>query len=151
MLGRLPADSELLVADILREPTALITVEERAKMFGLGDLESAVMNVLWGTAEPAKVREVLDRLDTPKQLAYTTVMTVLDNLHRKGWVERELDGKAYRYVPAISREEAAARALRDIVDSSGDPEGVLLHFAQSVSEEETEVLRKGLRRKARRK
>ncbi|WP_027941678.1 BlaI/MecI/CopY family transcriptional regulator [Amycolatopsis taiwanensis] len=120
-------------------------------MFGLGDLESAVMNVLWGTAEPAKVREVLDRLDTPKQLAYTTVMTVLDNLHRKGWVERELDGKAYRYVPAISREEAAARALRDIVDSSGDPEGVLLHFAQSVSEEETEVLRKGLRRKARRK
>jgi predicted transcriptional regulator len=119
-------------------------------MFGLGDLESAVMDVLWRSAEPIKVREVLERLETPKQLAYTTVMTVLDNLHRKGWVERELDGKAYRYEAAIGREEAAARALRDIVDSSGDPKAVLLYFAQSVSEEEVEVLRRGLERKARR-
>jgi predicted transcriptional regulator len=53
-------------------------------MFGLGDLESAVMAVLWGSTEPGKVREVLERLHTPKQLAYTTVLTVLDNLHRKG-------------------------------------------------------------------
>ncbi|MEU0510983.1 MULTISPECIES: BlaI/MecI/CopY family transcriptional regulator [Amycolatopsis] len=117
-------------------------------MFGLGDLESAVMDVLWRTAEPIKVRQVLEQLDTPRQLAYTTVMTVLDNLHRKGWVERELDGKAYLYEPALSREEAAARALRGILDSSGDPEAVLLRFAQSVSADEVDVLRKGLRRKA---
>jgi predicted transcriptional regulator len=120
-------------------------------MFGLGDLESAVMEVLWAAAEPVKVREVLEQLKTPRQLAYTTVMTVLDNLYRKGWVQRELDGKAYRYVPAVSREEAAARALRQIVDSSGDPEAVLLHFAASVSEAEVDVLRRGLRRKARRR
>ncbi|MFJ8817539.1 BlaI/MecI/CopY family transcriptional regulator [Amycolatopsis thermoflava] len=120
-------------------------------MFGLGDLESAVMDVLWRAAEPVKVREVLDRLSTPRQLAYTTVMTVLDNLHRKGWAERALDGKAYRYRPALSREEAAARALRTILDSSGDPEAVLLHFARSVSEEEGDALRKGLRRKARKR
>ncbi|MDQ0382005.1 BlaI/MecI/CopY family transcriptional regulator [Amycolatopsis thermophila] len=120
-------------------------------MFGLGDLESAVMDVLWNTPEPVKVRAVLEQLNTPKQLAYTTVMTVLDNLHRKGWVERQLDGRAYLYQPAIGREEAAARALRDIVNSSGNPEGVLLHFAQSVSEEEVDVLRKGLRRKPRRR
>ncbi|GAA3794945.1 BlaI/MecI/CopY family transcriptional regulator [Amycolatopsis tucumanensis] len=120
-------------------------------MFGLGDLESSVMDVLWRVAEPVKVREVLERLSTPRQLAYTTVMTVLDNLHRKGWVERALDGKAYRYQPALSREEAAARALRTILDSSGDPEAVLLHFAQSASEEEVDVLRKGLRRKARKR
>lgn len=109
------------------------------------------MDVLWRSAEPVKVRAVLERLDTPRQLAYTTVMTVLDNLHRKGWVQRELDGKAYRYVPTVGREAAAARALRDIVDSSGDPKAVLLHFARSVSEEEVEVLRKGLRRKAQRR
>lgn len=119
-------------------------------MFGLGDLESAVMDVLWRSAEPVKVREVLDRLETPKRLAYTTVMTVLDNLHRKGWVSRELDGKAYRYVPAVGREAAAARALRHIVDSSGDPEAVLLHFARLASDEEVEVLRRGLRRKSQR-
>ena len=120
-------------------------------MFGLGDLESAVMGVLWGATEPMKVREVLERLDTPRQLAYTTVMTVLDNLHRKGWVERELEERAYRYRPAIARQGAAARALREILDSSGNPEAVLLHFAQSVSQEEIDALRKGLRRKARRR
>lgn len=118
-------------------------------MFGLGDLESAVMDILWDAAEPMKVRDVLERLSTPRQLAYTTVMTVLDNLHRKGWVERNLEDRAYRYRPAIARREAAARALREILDSCGDPEAVLLHFAQSVSQEEIEVLRRGLRRKAR--
>ncbi|WP_236794405.1 BlaI/MecI/CopY family transcriptional regulator [Amycolatopsis sp. GM8] len=120
-------------------------------MFGLGDLESAVMAVLWNSAEPLKVRGVLERMSTPRQLAYTTVLTVLNNLHRKGWVERELTGKAFIYQAAIGHEEAAARALRDILESSTDPEAVLLHFAQSTSAEESEALRKGLRRKARRR
>ncbi|MFD1150620.1 BlaI/MecI/CopY family transcriptional regulator [Saccharothrix hoggarensis] len=119
-------------------------------MRGLGELEAAVMDVLWRTAEPLKVREVLERLDTGKQLAYTTVMTVLDNLHRKGWVVRELEGKAYRYQPAMSRAEAASAALRDVLAASGDPEAVLLHFARSASDRETELLRKALPRKPRR-
>jgi predicted transcriptional regulator len=116
-------------------------------MQGLGELETAVMNVLWQTPEPLKVREVLERLDTHRQLAYTTVMTVLDNLHRKQWAERELHGKAYRYEAAFSREEAAARALRDVLDSSGDPNAVLMHFVASVSDEETDLLRDALRKK----
>jgi predicted transcriptional regulator len=120
-------------------------------MFGLGDLESAIMDVLWRAYEPVKVRDVLDSLDTGKELAYTTVMTVLDNLHRKGWVDRERDGKAYLYEPTMGREEAAARAVRQILDSSGDPEAVLLHFASSASEEESQALRAGLRRKSRRR
>ncbi|WP_158848805.1 BlaI/MecI/CopY family transcriptional regulator [Saccharothrix deserti] len=120
-------------------------------MHGLGELEAAVMDVLWRTSEPVKVREVMDRLDTGKQLAYTTVMTVLDNLHRKGWVVRELHGKAYQYEPAMSRAEAASAALREVLDSSGDPEAVLLHFARSASDRETELLRKALPRKPRRK
>lgn len=118
-------------------------------MFGLGDLESAVMTVLWETNEPVKVRDVLDNLDTGKKLAYTTVMTVLDNLYRKGWVQRELDGKAYLYEPALTQEAAAARALRDVLDASGDAEAVLMYFATSVSDREREVLRSGLRKKAR--
>ncbi|HEY3748469.1 MAG TPA: BlaI/MecI/CopY family transcriptional regulator [Pseudonocardiaceae bacterium] len=114
-------------------------------MRGLGELQTAVMNVLWDATQPLKVREVLDRLDTGKPLAYTTVMTVLDNLHRKSWACREMDGNAYRYRPAISRPEAAARALRDILDTSGDPDAVLRHFAGSVSEHESALLRKALR------
>jgi predicted transcriptional regulator len=114
-------------------------------MRGLGELQTAVMNVLWDATEPLKVRQVLARLDTGKPLAYTTVMTVLDNLHRKCWASREMDGNAYRYRPAISRPEAAARALRDILDTSGDPDAVLLHFAKSVSDHESTLLRRALR------
>ncbi len=120
-------------------------------MLGLGDLEAAVMNVLWQTEEPMKVREVLEQLNTNRNLAYTTVMTVLDNLYRKGWVLRELDGKAYRYEPALSRDEATARTMRAVLESSGDPEAALLHFASTASDREIELLRSGLRRKTRRR
>ena len=117
-------------------------------MHGLGELQTAVMDILWTADEPLKVRQVLDRLDTGKPLAYTTVMTVLDSLHRKSWVLREMDARAYRYRPAFSRAEAAAKALREVLDSSGDPEAVLLHFARSVSDNESTVLRRELRRKS---
>ena len=103
-------------------------------MRGLGELEAAVMDVLWRLPGPLRVRDVLEQLAPHRKLAYTTVMTVLDNLHRKGWVQREMDGRAYRYLPCASREEVTARALRDLLDSSGDVEAVLLHFARSVSE-----------------
>ncbi|KOV82461.1 BlaI/MecI/CopY family transcriptional regulator [Nocardia sp. NRRL S-836] len=117
-------------------------------MHGLGELEAAVMNVLWHDGGPLKVRQVLERLDTGRQLAYTTVLTVLDNLHRKEWVTRELEGNAYRYRPRTSRAEAAANALRDVLIASGDPEAALLHFARSATEEESAVLRRALRRKS---
>lgn len=120
-------------------------------MLGLGDLEAAVMEVLWRTDEPAQVRDVLDRLDRGKPLAYTTVMTVLDNLHRKGWVDRNRDGRAYRYQPVLSREDATVRALRDVLNESGDPEAALLHFARSASDQEIDLLRAALARKARRR
>jgi predicted transcriptional regulator len=111
---------------------------------GLGELESSVMGVLWSTADPLRVRDVLAGLNTPRPLAYTTVMTVLDNLHRKSWVHRELVGKAYHYTSAMSREEAAARALREVLHESGDPDAVLLHFARSVSAHESRLLRQAL-------
>lgn len=115
-------------------------------MRGLGELERAVMDVLWAADAPMKVRDVLDRLDTGKPLAYTTVMTVLDNLHRKGWVSRERVGKAYAYDPALTRAEAAAQSLRAVLDESGDPEAVLLNFARSATPHESAALRQGLRR-----
>jgi predicted transcriptional regulator len=117
-------------------------------MHGLGELESSVMDVLWESDESLSVRDVLAVLDTGKDLAYTTVMTVLDNLHRKAWVERERVGRAFYYRPSYTRAEFAARSLRSVLESSGDPEAVLLHFARSATPEETEVLRKGLRRRS---
>jgi predicted transcriptional regulator len=116
-------------------------------MQGLGELETAVMTVLWHAGEPLKVRGVLERLDTGRNLAYTTVMTVLDNLHRKQWVNRVRDGKAYRYEPALSQEQAVARSLRTVLDTSDNPEEALMHFVATVSDEETEILRAALRKK----
>jgi len=113
-------------------------------MRGLGELESAVMDVLWSMPGPLRVRDVLDELAPGRTLAYTTVMTVLDNLHRKGWVQREMQGRAYRYRSAASREEVTARALRSLLDSSGDAEAALLHFVRSVSDWEVSVLREAL-------
>ena len=113
----------------------------------LGTLEAAVMDVLWSVGEPQTVREVLDRMPSQRNLAYTTVMTVLSNLHRKGMAEREPAGRAYRYRPAVTREGAAAASLREILDASEDPRSVLLHFAETASEEESTALRDALARR----
>lgn len=113
----------------------------------LGELEARVMDVLWRSADPLRVRDVRAELALDRPLAYTTVMTVLDNLYRKQWVERERHGKAYLYEAAFSREEAAARALRDVLNSSEDPNAVLMQFIASVSDKETDLLRNALRKK----
>ena len=112
-------------------------------MNGLGQLESAVMDVLWAADQPLRVRDVLDRLPD-RRLAYTTVMTVLDNLHRKQWVVRDMDGKAYRYQPAGTREQIAAGILRRMLEGHQNPEMVLLHFARTATERELDVLRQAL-------
>ena len=115
-------------------------------MIGLGVLEGEVMNILWRAGSPMKVREVLvectrhDRL-----LAYTTIMTVLDNLYRKVWVDRTLDRGAYRYEPTLSREAAASRALRQVLNESGDAEAALLHFVRSASDHESTMIEDALR------
>lgn len=86
----------------------------------LGELEDAVMEVLWSTREPLAVKEVQTRLG--RELAYTTVMTILDRLYRKGLVEREKVGMAFHYLPALSRTVFQQRMMAGLL---GDwlPEG----------------------------
>lgn len=118
---------------------------------GLGELESAVMDVLWRADEPLRVRDVMARLELSRELAYTTVMTVLDNLHTKDMVTRDRVGRGYRYRAARSREETAADLVRQVLRSSGDPEQVMLHFATSATDDESRILRRAARRTARRR
>lgn len=115
-------------------------------MIGLGELEGAVMDVLWSVDDPVRVRDVMERLEPPRPLAYTTVMTVLDNLHTKGMVSRCRVGRAYRYRATRSREEAAAELVRQVLHASGDAERVMLHFATSASDDESRILRRAARR-----
>jgi predicted transcriptional regulator len=93
-----------------------------------GDLEAAVMECLWSRTGPASVRDVLGELRTGKQLAYTTVMTVLDNLHRKGVVTREMAGRAWMYQPSYDREQHTAMLLREVLGNSCDRQTALMHF-----------------------
>jgi predicted transcriptional regulator len=116
----------------------------------LGRLEATVMDVLWSAGGPLSVREVLDRMPAERRLAYTTVMTVLTNLFRKEMVSREAAGRAYSYRPALSRQEAAATSLRDVLDASDDPRSVLMYFAETASEEESTILRDALARRGQR-
>ena len=113
-------------------------------MNGLGELEAAVMDLLWRSPDPMRVRDVQDRLTTRRALAYTTVMTVLHNLHRKGWVLRQMEGRAYCYRAARSRDESVALAMRRLLEATSDPEAALRHFAGSASERELNALRRAL-------
>ena len=97
-----------------------------------GELEAAVMDCLWSRAAPASVRDVLGELQTSKPLAYTTVMTVLDNLHRKGAVTREMSGRAWLYEPSCTREQHTALMLRDVLGAGGDRKAALMHFVSEL-------------------
>lgn len=79
----------------------------------LTPLELEIMKVLWETG-PANVQTVQEKLGRP--LAYTTVQTMLNVLHRKGNATRTLKQKAYFYRPSISRRDAAKQAVADVVD-----------------------------------
>ena len=92
----------------------------------LGDLERDVMAQLWAAGEPLTVRQVHERLQ--KGLAYTTVMTVLDRLAKKGVVLQERGDRAYRYAPAQTREEMTASVMLDALSASGNQDAALAYF-----------------------
>ena len=80
----------------------------------LTPLELEIMNVLWAS-EPANVQTVQARL-TSRNLAYTTVQTMLNVLHRKGKGKRRLKDRAYLYQPIVSRQKAVTQALGEMID-----------------------------------
>lgn len=110
----------------------------------LGELEAAVMQRLWDWKRPVAVREVLEDLNRERSLAYTTVMTVLDHLHSKGFVRREKLGRAYLYSPVSSREEHSAELLGEVLAGSTDRSATLLHFVGKMSPDEIAQLRSAL-------
>lgn len=92
-------------------------------MEALGRLESEVMDIVWRHG-PSTARDVCGRMTGKRERAYTTIMTTMDRLHRKGLLLREKDGPAWRYAAAMSRagfEKAAADTLAmGILRAHGD-------------------------------
>jgi predicted transcriptional regulator len=115
---------------------------------GFGDLEAVIMRRVWDHDGPVTVRELYEQLQRERAIAYTTVMSTMDNLHRKGWLARERDGKAYRYTAVASREEYSARLMGEAMAEAGDTEAVLSHFVAAMDGGQAEALRAVLDRLA---
>ncbi|MFD3592565.1 BlaI/MecI/CopY family transcriptional regulator [Nocardia sp. NPDC058640] len=118
-------------------------------MRGFGDLEAVLMDRLWDRdVDATTVRELFDELTVEREIAYTTVMSTMDNLHRKGWLAREREGRAYRYWPTITREEHSARLMHEALHVGGRADLVLNHFVDRISDDEFAGLRAALRQVA---
>jgi predicted transcriptional regulator len=106
----------------------------------LGELERAVMDILWAAERPLTARDVQDALAS-RDLATTTVLTVLSRLERKGLVSRERDGRAHRYRSVASREDHVAELMRDALDAAPDRGAALARFLGSIPAAERAALR----------
>lgn len=112
----------------------------------LGELEREVMNQLWTADTPLSVRTVMALLPN-QDLAYTTVMTVLDRLGRKNFVTRERSGRAFLYSPVHGRDELTSELMSAVLDRAGpDRTAALVHFTEGVTPEEAAAMRATLDR-----
>ena len=109
-----------------------------------GELEAVIMDRLWEWGRPALVREVVDDLSRDRSIAYTTVMTVMENLHRKGWLRRQRDGRAWRYEPAGSRSGYTASLMSEALATNPDRRTALAHFVLQMSPHDAALLREAL-------
>jgi len=84
----------------------------------LGPLEREVMELVWRNYESNSETSVRDaHLAFAERLAYTTLMTTLDRLHKKGLLERRKDGRAFIYSPRVSPQEFERSIARDVIDT----------------------------------
>jgi predicted transcriptional regulator len=113
----------------------------------LGDLERAVMQALWAAREPLTGRDVATALARP-DLAYTTVLTVLTRLEKKGLVRRDSSARAHSYSPVASRADHVTVLMQQALGQAGSDNtaraAALQHFARSMSAEEAATLRRAL-------
>ncbi len=105
------------------------------------------MDHLWSSPEPQTVRQVHEALATRRNLAYTTVMTVLQRLAKKNLVIQQRDDRAHRYLPVHGREELVAGLMVDALDQADETAGraaALVHFVGRVGADEAAALRAAL-------
>ena len=105
----------------------------------MGSLESSVLEELWRSSDaltPAQVQAAIDG-----DLAYTTVMTILTRLWKKGQVTRSRIGRAYAYAPTLPKAEFLAERMGGELERTPDPSAVLTQFVDKLSKTDPEALR----------
>jgi predicted transcriptional regulator len=113
-------------------------------MARFGDLEAAIMDAVWAAGAPVRVRDVAERLNRDRPLAFNTVQTVMEILYRKGWLARSKDGRAYLYVAGRTRDEYAAGLLAEALSAAEDPAATLVHLVSDLEPGEAARLRAAL-------
>lgn len=111
-----------------------------------GQLEAAIMRTLWDSGEPLSAGQIQDAFQGDPVPAYTTVLTVLDRLHKKALVVRvEESPRKVRFRAASSDDEHIGQIMISALDDAGDREAALLRFAGNLTAEDVETLERALR------
>jgi len=112
---------------------------------GLGAQELAIMKVVWRHGD-VSVREVYETLRERRPVAYTTVMTMMNTLEGKGYLKKALDGRAYRYRPALPEQRVVRAMVREFVERvfDGASAALVAHLVsrRRLSDDEREELRR---------
>ena len=106
------------------------------------ELELEILKILWDGG-PFPVREVRERLAAVRDLAYTSVMTTMNIMVRKGYLKRTKSGNSFTYRPAVTRERIERAMLSDLVDRlfEGSPGAAVLHLLETSDLDATELKR----------
>jgi predicted transcriptional regulator len=111
---------------------------------GLGELERAIMEVVWSAGGPVTGREVVDELARARPVAYTTVLTVMDRLISKGMLVKDRTGKAHTYEAGQSRAAYTAALMARVLGGADDTTAVLLRFVEQLPPDEAAKLHAAL-------
>ncbi len=110
----------------------------------LGSLESEIMDVIWQKNEEVTVRDVLEAVTRQRELAYTTVMTIMGRLAAKKLLIKRKIGNAFYFKAALSREEFTGQVVGGMIDDllADFSDAALSHFVRRVGEKDRSVLEK---------
>lgn len=110
----------------------------------LGSLESDVMDIIWRKGCEVCVRDIFEDLAARREIAYTTVMTIMARLADKGILSKRKEGNVSYFLPAMGREEFTRKVVGNVVDSLLEDfaEVTLSHFINRVKNEDKETIEK---------
>ncbi|ASU81834.1 CopY family transcriptional regulator [Nocardiopsis gilva YIM 90087] len=113
-------------------------------MLRFGELEAAIMRAVWAADTPVRVRDVLENLQQERDIAFTSVQTVMDILYRKGWLDRVKRGRGYRYWAAASQEDYATELVEEALEAAPDQAAVLSRLVARLPSEDLAELQEAL-------
>ena len=114
---------------------------KRKSVNDLGVLQQAIMQAVWGLNE-ATTRQVWERLNRTRSLAYTSVLSIMQRLEKAGWLKHRLEGRAYVYQATLSRDQESRRSLKDFIRRAfqGNARLVFQHLIEDEALDEADLL-----------